>query len=198
MVTSANLPYSSSHSSPENLTGAMHKARASILVIYSAACRVMLAVCVAMLLAMAPWNAQAQSTFGSIRGTVTDASGAFVPDATVTVHSMDAAAERQATTSSAGEFVFVNLNAGLYKVTVQHVGFADAVVTSVALGARQELRLPVTLTIAAGSTTVQVSADYALMNTENGTLSNSIPSKDLSNCRSIPGQCRAVLWRPWP
>src|SRR5208282_2139166 len=46
--------------------------------------------------------ARAQSTFGSIRGTVQDASGAVIPGALVTVHSLDENFDRQATSDGAG------------------------------------------------------------------------------------------------
>ena len=84
-------------------------------------------------------RANAQSTFGSIRGTVQDASNAVIPNATVTVHSLDESFDRQALTNDSGEFVVENLKAGHYQVTVHHDGFSDAVVKTVSLEARQDL-----------------------------------------------------------
>src|SRR5271155_2499772 len=92
--------------------------------------------------------ARAQSTFGSIRGTVQDASSAVIPGALVTVHSLDENFDRQVTTNDSGDFVVENLKAGRYKLTVHHDGLADAVVSSATLEARQDLRIPITLTIA--------------------------------------------------
>src|SRR5271170_6420985 len=86
--------------------------------------------------------AHAQSTFGSIRGTVQDASGAVIPGALVTVHSLDETFERQITTNDSGDFIVENLKSGHYKVTVHHTGLADAVVSSAMLEARQDLRIP--------------------------------------------------------
>jgi hypothetical protein len=148
------------------------------------------------LLVLTTRTGHAQSTFGSIRGTVTDISGAVIPDATITVHSLDESADRQTTTNSAGEFVVENLKAGHYRVTVQHSGFADMVV-STTLDARQELRLPVSLSIASQATTVEVSADAALINTENATLNNTISNEDLTqlpiNSRSVSSSPLAAL-----
>jgi hypothetical protein len=154
--------------------------------------RVVLTALLPVLLAMLSWNAGAQSTFGSIRGTVTDAAGAVIEGATVDVHFLDEAGDRQTTTSSAGEFVFENLNAGHYKVTVHHDGFADAVV-STNLEARQELRLPVTLAIASQATTVQVNADGLQINTESGTVTDTVSSLDLT---TLPMNSRAVSSSP--
>src|SRR6266700_7808189 len=66
--------------------------------------------------------AQAGAT-GTILGTVTDSSGAIVPDAKVTVTNTATNAEFRTTTSSAGDYNAPDLNPGPYKVTVQAAGF---------------------------------------------------------------------------
>jgi hypothetical protein len=141
--------------------------------------------------------ARAQSTFGTILGTIQDSQGAVVPGATITAHSLDENEERTTTSGSGGEFAFENLKAGHYKVTVHKAGFADSVVPSATLEARQELRLPFTLTVNAESTTVEVTADSALVNTENGTLNNTIPNEDITqlpiNSRSVSSSPLAAL-----
>jgi hypothetical protein len=136
---------------------------------------------------------RAQSTFGTILGTVQDTSGAVIPGAIITAHSLDENADHATTSSSSGEFVFENLKAGHYKVTVQKEGFTDSVVSSATLEARQQLRLPVTLSVTAGITTVEISADAALMNTENGTLNNTISSEDITQ---LPVNSRSVSSSP--
>lgn len=146
-----------------------------------------------VLLAATTWNAQAQSTFGTILGTVQDISGAVIPGALITAHSLDENAELTTTSGSGGEFVFENLKAGRYKVTVRKEGFTDSVVSSLTLEARQQLRLPVTLSVTAGITTVEVSADMALMNTENATISDTISNVDISQ---LPINSRAVSSSP--
>jgi hypothetical protein len=146
-----------------------------------------------MLLVLNTWTARAQSTFGSIRGTVTDISGAVIEGATVKLHSLDESADRETTTNASGDFLFENLKAGHYQVTIHKDGFTDSVVSSATLEARQELRLPVTLTVKAGTTTVEVSADAALMNTENGTINNTISNLDITQ---LPINSRAVSSSP--
>lgn len=149
---------------------------------------------VALLLAPA---AVAQSTFGTILGTVQDGSGSVVPQATITVHSLEENSDRQTTSNSSGEYLFENLKAGHYKITVSHEGFTTAVVTSVALEARQELRVPVTLSVSAGTTTVEVSAEGALVNTENATLNDTVSNESISqlpiNSRSVSSSPLAAL-----
>jgi hypothetical protein len=135
----------------------------------------------------------AQSTFGSIRGTVQDASGAVIPGALVTVHSLDENFDRPVTTDASGNFVVENLKAGHYSVTAHMDGLSDAVLGLVTLEARQDLRIPITLKIAAASTLVEVSAAPDQINTENGTLSDSIGNLQITE---LPLNNRATTTSP--
>jgi hypothetical protein len=141
--------------------------------------------------------ANGQSTFGTILGTVQDNSGALIPGALITAQSLDENDTRTTTSGSGGEFVFENLKAGHYKVTIHKEGFTDSVISSAVLEARQELRLPVTLTVTAAATTVEVSADAALINTENGTINHTISNIEISqlpmNTRSVSSSPLAAL-----
>jgi len=141
--------------------------------------------------------AVAQSTFGTILGTVQDSQGAMIPGAALTAQSLDQSGVRTTTSGTSGEFVFENLKAGHYKVTVHRDGFTDSVVSSITLEARQELRLPVTLTVTGGSTTVEVTADAALTNTENGTINDTISNEEITqlpiNSRSVSSSPLAAL-----
>ena len=150
-----------------------------------------------LLLLSAALCARAQSTFGTILGTVQDAQGAVIPGALITVHSLDENEDRTTTSGSSGDFVFENLKAGHYKVTVHRDGFTDSVVSSATLEARQELRLPVTLTVSAASSTVEVNAEGGQINTENGTINDTISNVDISqlpmNTRSVSSSPLAAL-----
>ncbi len=135
----------------------------------------------------------AQSTFGSIRGTVQDISGAVLPGATVTVHSLDQSFDRSVTSSDAGEFLLENLKAGHYSITVEHAGFAKTVIADASLDARQELRIPVTMAIASQAQEIQVTADAQQINTENGTVGDSIPNQQITQ---LPLNNRATTTSP--
>ena len=142
-------------------------------------------------------SAMGQSTFGTILGTVQDSQGGLIPGAVLKAQSLDQSDVRTTTSGTSGEFVFENLKAGQYKVTAHKDGFTDSVVSSVTLEARQELRLPITLTITAGATTVEVQADAALLNTENGTINNSLSNEAITqlpiNSRSVSSSPLAAL-----
>jgi carboxypeptidase family protein len=135
----------------------------------------------------------AQSTFGSVRGTVTDSSGASIPGALVTVHSIDENIDRTAKSDDFGEFVVENLKAGHYNVVVHDGGFTDSTIESVALEARQQLRIPVKLSVQSNATTVQVLASPDQINTENATLSD---SKDNQQITQLPLNNRATTTSP--
>jgi len=72
----------------------------------------------------------AQTITGTISGQITDASGAVVPEATVTVQNIATSATRTATTTANGGFRVPDLDIGKYKVTVTAQGFKTAVQTA--------------------------------------------------------------------
>ena len=144
-------------------------------------------------LALLTSAAHAQSTFGSVRGTVQDTSGASIPGAVVTVHSVDENVDRTAKTDGSGEFAVENLKAGHYRVLVHEDGFTDTAIESVALEARQQLRVPVTLSVQSNATVIQVTATPDQINTENATLSD---SKDNQQITQLPLNNRATTTSP--
>src|SRR5579863_2648483 len=77
-----------------------------------------------LILGFAALNSQAQSgNAGAIRGTVTDPSGAFIPNATVHLTNDVSGFDQTATTDSTGQFVFPNVPFNPYKVAVTATGF---------------------------------------------------------------------------
>lgn len=135
----------------------------------------------------------AQSTFGSVRGTVEDNTSASVPDSQVILHSTDENTDRTAAADTSGSFIFENVKAGHYSLRVHHDGFADTVLNGISLDARQDLRLAVSLAVAAQSTTVDVTSGADQINTENGTLSD---SKDNLQMTQLPLNNRAQTTSP--
>ncbi len=135
----------------------------------------------------------AQSTFGSIRGTAQDHSGAAIPTTQVTLHSNDSNADRVVVADESGNYVFQNVLAGNYSVKAQHEGFADTVVNAISLAARQDLRYILVMEIASQATTVEVTSSVAQINTENGVISD---SKGTSEIGQLPLNFRASTTSP--
>src|ERR1700733_10291165 len=82
-----------------------------------AACAMLLAFAVACI------QVQAQATQGSVVGTVKDPNGSVVPDATVTLTNTDEGTQRTARTSAVGDYQFVDVKAGQYRVDIETSGF---------------------------------------------------------------------------
>ena len=111
----------------------------------------------------------AQETTGSISGTVTDSSGAFVKGATVTITNTDRAhVERVLTTDSKGHYVGSSLPIGFYSVKVEDAGFKTEVETSLALHVNDALTVNRTLATGSATEIVTVTADQVQLNLENG------------------------------
>src|SRR4051794_9177994 len=72
--------------------------------------------------AVAGGTLYAQTGTGQIQGTVTDASGAVIPSAAITLTNAQTANRFETTTNSVGSFVFPSVQAGEYKLTVSAPG----------------------------------------------------------------------------
>ena len=64
-----------------------------------------------------------QTFYGSIVGSVNDASGSAVPQANVTLTNLGTAERRNSTTDASGNYQFVNIAPGQYKIEVEKPGF---------------------------------------------------------------------------
>ena len=77
----------------------------------------------------------AQSTYGTINGTLIDPTGAVIQGAKIEVLNLDTKAQQATTTDSAGGFRTVNLDPGIYTITASAEGLAaQCAMTSTSLG----------------------------------------------------------------
>jgi hypothetical protein len=112
---------------------------------------------------------RAQEVSGSISGTIVDASGASVNGAKVTVTNTDRAhVERTLTTNKAGFYTATLLPLGNYSVTITMKGFKTATVSGLVVNASDALKLDQRLEVGAATETVNVVANQAAINLENG------------------------------
>ena len=108
------------------------------------------------ILSLQPALAQKQAINGSIRGRVTDAGAASVPQAKVTILNDDTGFTRQANTDDNGYYVFPNLPLGSYTVTIEKEGFDKERHPGVALTAGAEAIIDAQLKVGAVTTSVEV------------------------------------------
>jgi hypothetical protein len=121
----------------------------------------------------------AQSDNGSIVGTVTDPSGAAIPNATVTVTNVDTGLTFHATSNNAGEVSIFAVPRGNYKASVAAAGFQTQVVPfTVEVATAQTLIFK--LTPGAVTTTVQVTGAAPLVDTSNATIGETIQGEQVT------------------
>src|SRR2546423_1820404 len=101
-------------------------------------------------------TAIAQTTTGSIVGTVTDATGAAVPGASVTITNVDTGAVTKTTTDSSGNYAVTPLPVGHYSVTVEAQGFKKSVNSGITLNVQDRIGVNVALEVGQLTETVEV------------------------------------------
>ena len=141
-----------------------------------------LIVPVVLFLALLPMKTLAQGeTTSAIVGQVSDASGAAVPGAMVTIHNMETGLQRAAISDDSGRFSFTQLKPGIYTVRVEAQGFEpqhnDAV--TAALGQKQTADFIVK--VAQAKESIEVSGEAAILNTENANTSTTLNAPALED-----------------
>jgi hypothetical protein len=105
----------------------------------------------------------AQSTFGSLSGTVTDSSGSAIPDAKVTLTSLATGAAQTVSTGGDGLYDFVNLNPGAYRLEVQKDGFKAYRREPVTIQVNQSFSINPALEVGSVTQTVEVTGETPLL-----------------------------------
>ncbi len=120
-----------------------------------------------MLLTVATAPLSAQEVTASIRGTVTDASGARVPDARVVATETQTGFKRETWTDKSGNYLLVLLPIGPYRLEVTKKGFKSHDQEGIDLSVNQVAAVPVRLAVGTELQTVQVKAGAPLVKTTN-------------------------------
>jgi outer membrane receptor protein involved in Fe transport len=126
---------------------------------------VILSAVLALALAWPAESLFAQSTAGSISGTVLDAAGGPLPGASVTAKNVKTGAARTAVSNTAGAFTFPILAVGVYNVTAELSGFTSATQTGVELNIGADVTLRLTLALSSVKTTVSITGETPLIET---------------------------------
>jgi hypothetical protein len=132
--------------------------------------------CTALLVPAASSSAQ---TFGQITGQVTDASGAVLAGASVTVTNTQTNAVRDAVTNSSGSYVFPNLLPGVYSVKVDLQGFQSKVANNVELQVQQTARIDFSLELGSLEVAVEVTGSAPMINVTDATVGTVIENKQI-------------------
>jgi hypothetical protein len=130
-------------------------------------------VLIAMLL---PAALLAQTFLGSVVGTITDTTGASVPAARLTITNTATNEEHTASTSNTGEYQFLNLIPGSYRMSVEKEGFSKLVREGITVSVQGEVRVDGSLSVGTASQTVEVSSEVAQLDTETASVSAVVDS----------------------
>src|SRR3984957_8848295 len=125
-------------------------------------------------------NAQSV-TSGDVTGTVTDPTGAAVPNATVTLVNVNTNASQSATTGNEGNYRFAFITPGTYKVRVSASGFQSQDRPGIIVSAGQPTTVSVQLTVAGASQTVDVGENAGSLQTENADVSTNFNTEMIAN-----------------
>ena len=124
-------------------------------------------------------SGRAQTTFGTILGSVTDPSGAVMPNVVVNVTNQGENTSREVRSDAQGNYLAENTKEGMYTISVKATGFQQIVLKDVRLTARQTVRADLKLVMGATEEKVTVEAHPELINTESQAISASVTSTEV-------------------
>src|ERR1700761_5568262 len=145
-------------------------------------------LCTAFVAGVLAVAAHAQTVTGSVRGLVTDPSGAVVPGSEITAINVNTGVKTKTTTDKTGNYNIQTLSVGSYKVTAARPGFKTTSVGPISLEIDQIAKIDVKLEVGEVSATVEVASESgAILQTENAALATTITANTLENM-PLPGQ----------
>lgn len=115
--------------------------------------------------------ASGQSTFGSITGTVTDPSGAAIPNAKTIARNEATAVERSVQSAADGVYSLTDLLPGTYTVSIEATGFSTLERKGVVLDANRIVNVDGRMAVGSASSKVEVTGAAPIINTETSTTS---------------------------
>jgi hypothetical protein len=115
----------------------------------------------------------------SVSGRTTDASGANIPQTTVTVLNQETGVARSATTDDSGNYRVLSLPVGRYEIKAEKPGFKTAIQTGINLTVGQEAELNLTLEVGELQQQITVSGEPPLVNTSTTTTAGLVGEKEV-------------------
>ena len=120
----------------------------------------------------------AQSTYGTVSGTITDSSGGAIADVQVTLTNMGTGEKRTQTTGTDGLYQFANLFPGRYRVDAEKAGFKKTSHPEVVVEVQQTSRIDLTLPLGQVTQTVEVTGETPLMQPDTSSLGQVIDQRE--------------------
>lgn len=135
-----------------------------------------------VVVALALWTGTGwgQTFYGSISGTVLDATGAAVPGAAVTLTNLGTTEKRSMETDVTGSYQFVNLVPTRYRIEAEKSGFKRFVREPIVIEVQQAIRIDISLEVGAVTQTVEVTAQTPLLQPQTSSLGQVVESRKVT------------------
>jgi hypothetical protein len=145
--------------------------------------RALLCIGIVLVLWVCVTRLNAQTSYASVSGTVTDSSGAAIVGAQVSAQNIDTGLKSTGITTSEGTYILTTLPPGTYTVTVTKEGFTTTVRNGLLLTVGQSAALKATMNVGTASETVSVNAAGELINQSTAELSSLV---DENSIKELP------------
>jgi hypothetical protein len=122
-----------------------------------------------------------QAVKGSLLGSITDTNGAVLPGAKVTITEVNTNLSRSTVTNESGNYVFGNLDRGVYRLEIQLAGFKKAIRDKVDVLVNNDTRVDIQMEAGEINQTVEVTANVPLLQTERADVGRQIETKQLQD-----------------
>lgn len=147
--------------------------------------RLLLSCALLLLVLVASANAQVDVASATLRGSITDQAGAFVPGATVTAISTERGVSKTTVSDASGNYQIPLLQPGRYALKIEAQGFSSFYTNDLTMTVGQLLVFDAKLEVGAVSTQVQVSSDVGLVETERTQQANTIEQRQIAALPNI-------------
>ena len=124
-------------------------------------------------------HAHAQVVGGTLSGTITDSTGAALPNAIILVHNDETGNERRLTTGQDGRYSAPSIPVGSYTITAQLTGFTEQHRTGIPLTVGQSKQIDLTLTVDAIQQQVTVEDEPAVVNLSTEQISGLVDERQI-------------------
>ena len=139
------------------------------------------AIALALIWCVADAHSLAQAVYGSVRGTITDSSGAVLPGTSVTITSKARNTADTVVTDADGVYTKERLLPGTYEITAELQGFKQAVVANVVVNVDSQAKVDFSLAPGAVTETVDVTAMSPLLKTDRADVATTFESKQITD-----------------
>jgi hypothetical protein len=111
-------------------------------------------------------TSRAQGVYGTVQGTVTDSSGASIPNTEVTSRELSTGITQKVATNQNGIYVLSSMRPGTYEISAHKAGFSDSTRTGVVVSVGDQISLNMIMMVGGVTSTVQVSGEAPLVRSD--------------------------------